>query len=425
MTAGLISSRQLLGKSSQLMALKLTATALAFVFHLLLARHLSIAEYGLFTLALSCLLFSTSVAKQGIEPAVVRYFAQQEEHKLASLYFYVLMLVLFNTLVVSLILFLAANFIAVEFLGTVELVHCIPIVIGLTALQTLLGVNSGVLKGRKFPFTSLLFTGFVVHALAISFFFLQKPASGLAALNLFFYAVLLATFFSFILLYKKLKFKLRLTPEYPIPESGIKPLYQSSRALFVSSFMSLLTQQLSLLLLAKYASLAEVAVYGIALKISLLMGYPLMVLNTITAPLYAKYYGQQNIQAFKSLAFRTTKGLFVLATPLCVFVAVFSSELVAFFGKQYNDSAQILVILALGQWVNLSTGSVVSMLVMAGFEKIHRINAIFILVFTVIALLVFLPAYGVVAAAWVSAIAMALFNLVSLFFVCRLIYSKN
>jgi len=94
------------------------------------------------------------------------------------------------------------------------------------------------------------------------------------------------------------------------------------------------------------------------------------------------------------------------------------------FGEEYLLAAPILLILAVGQWFNLATGSVVSMLVMSGFEKTHRRNAILVSLLTVTAMYITVPRFGIVAAAWVTTITMILFNLISLYFVNRCIYSK-
>ena len=417
-----ISRRDLLGKSSVLMVLKLMTAALAFIFHLLLARQLSVESFGLFSLAFSCLVFTTAFTKQGIEPAITRYFSQCNISKIQSLYFYVLVFVLVNCVIVAFIVLFFSEFISVTLLSTKELIELLPLIIGLTSLQTWLAVNCNALKGRQFPISSMLFTGLITYFVACIFIYISPVTTALDALILLFYAVVIATLISVFLTKKKLK--LAWGVEYSIENSGVLKLYKTSRVLFVSSLASLLIQQLSLLMLARYTSLIDVGLYSIALKVSLLLSYPLVVLNTITAPKYAQMYAKGDFKGFKLLAGYTTKGLIFIATPLCIFVGVFSTEIVSIFGQQYLLSAQILIILVIGQWFNLSTGPVVSMLVMSGYEKVHRLNSMVIAGITVIAMVVFVPMYGVIAAAWVTTITMALLNIVSLFYVNRYVYAK-
>lgn len=415
--------RSLVAKSSVLMILKLITAGLAFVFHLILARQLSVEAFGLFSLALSCLVITSAFAKQGIEPAIVRYFAQYSIDKVQSLYLYILFLTFINSAIVGLVIFLFSGFISIKILGTVELLELLPFVIGITGLQTWLAMNCSALKGRQFPISSMLFTGLVTYFFATFFLVIQPVDNAYQALTIFFYAVIIATLLSFVV--AKIKLELVIKPSCSIKESGILKFHKTSRVLFTSSLASILAQQFALFMLARYTSLADVGLYSIALKISLLISYPLVVLNSITAPRYAKLHAKGNIKGFKDLAINTTKGLFIISTPSCLFIGYFSTEIVSIFGESYLPATQILIILVVGQWFNLSTGSVVSMLVMAGYEKVHRLNSIFIVIFTVIVTLIFVPIYGVVAAAWVTTVALTMFNLLSLFFVNRYIYAKD
>ena len=413
----------LLSKGFLLLIVKLMTAGLAFAFHVMLARQLSIEDFGLFNLALTCLVFSCAIAKQGIDTAIIRYFAQQSNEKIPSLYLYVLMYSLGNITVASILLFILAPFISTTLLSTTKLIELFPCIIGLTFSQILLGLNSNVLKGRNFPLSSLLFTGAITFVVAVILLLLYNPTTVLQALQLFFYSVTIAALLSFIVVHKRLK--LILIPVYSKQETKFSAFVNTSRVLFFSSVSALLAQQFAILILAKYSSLADVAIFSVALKISLLMGYPLIVLNTITAPKYAKMYAVGDINAFKQLAWLTTKVLAVIATLVIVFIVFFVENLVSLFGGEYLSAAPILIILAIGQWFNLATGSVVSMLIMSGFEKTHRRNAILISLFTIVAMYVGVPKYGIVAAAWITTITMVAFNLLSLYFVNRFIYSKT
>ncbi|MDX2369992.1 MAG: oligosaccharide flippase family protein [Colwellia sp.] len=420
-----INRRTLATNSLLLMIVKLSSAALAFIFHLLMARQLPVAEYGLFSLALTCLMFSVVFAKQGIEPAIVRFFAIDSDNKckISNLYLYIVLYTFVNSLVVALVIVSLKGFISFSLLNTAELKSLLPVVAGLTAIQTWLSVNNSVLRGLKKPLQSMFFTGFCIHAFGILLLLINPPVTGLQALNLFFYAVIIATCLSFFVVSKQVDITWRNIKN--IDSSGINKLYSTSRVLFVSSLAALLSQQFAVLLLARYASLADIALYSIALKVSLLMSYPLIVLNTITAPLYAKMYEQRQFTEFKQLAWLTTKGLILIATPLCLFVMFFSIEIVSFFGEKYLSSATILSILILGQWVNLSTGTVISMLVMTGHEKTHRRNSVASSLFTIVLMYWLIPLHGILAAAWISSASMAMFNLISLYYVYHFIYRKG
>ncbi|MDN4732915.1 polysaccharide biosynthesis C-terminal domain-containing protein [Vibrio parahaemolyticus] len=89
------------------------------------------------------------------------------------------------------------------------------------------------------------------------------------------------------------------------------------------------------------------------------------------------------------------------------------------FGDEFLAAAPLLVVLSLGQMVNIATGSVGFLLLMSGHERTMKYITICSGTIS-IALLVFLSqSYGVLGAAWAMAIGMAIQNLAALYFVKR------
>jgi len=279
----------------------------------------------------------------------------------------------------------------------------------------------------------MLFTGIATFSFALFFCWLSSPDSALSAIKLFAIASALACLLSFIVtvartgVISKPIESVSNTDEISSATNNNGCFIErdkfltASRAMFIISLAALATQQLSILVLARSASIADVGIFSLALKISLLISYPLIAINAITAPLFARYFANEQLTRFRTLAFDTRKILLVVAT-LTVLLLFFSIEYIAlFFGESYLPIVPIVKILSLGQWFNLATGSVVSMLLMAGFEKLHRRNTLIITSANIVLLLVLVPQYGVYAAAWVTAVAIAIKNIVSLYFVNKLI----
>jgi O-antigen/teichoic acid export membrane protein len=98
--------------------------------------------------------------------------------------------------------------------------------------------------------------------------------------------------------------------------------------------------------------------------------------------------------------------------------------MLAYFGEDYAKASLPLKVLLVGQWFNVATGSVVSMLLMAGYEKLHHRNTLIMTSINIISLIIFIPLYGLLAAAIITSVAMALKNLIALFYVNKLIYCK-
>lgn len=416
----------MLKKMSFLLVIKLFSAAFALFFHYLLAKQLSATQFGLFSLAMSCLLFAVTFAKQGLEQVTVRFMAKNSMRNFAGLYWLILSYVLFSAVIIALLVFLLLHFFSGEILKQPLLFQFAPLVALLTVIQTCLGLNSSVLKGKEFATSSLLFSGFFGFLLLIIFLTIQPVNSAYQAMNYFVYAMGIAMLLSFCVIIVRFKRYLIISKVgySRCAEENFHDIRNASKHLLIISLSALATQQISVLILAKYISLDLLGNFSLALKLSFILSYPLIVINAITAPKYAKLYQQHQLKKFKLLAKKITKGLIVIAT-IGVGIIYFSIDTaVSVFDESYWQTAQLVKILIIGQWFNLATGSVVSMLIMSGHEKIHQRNSLIITTINIIALLFFIPLYGIWAAVVITTMIMAIKNTVALFFVNKLIYSQ-
>ena len=97
--------------------------------------------------------------------------------------------------------------------------------------------------------------------------------------------------------------------------------------------------------------------------------------------------------------------------PFVLLCVLIPEWLLSWFGPEFRSGATALVILALGQFVNVATGSVATLLAMTHNETAIR-NAHFVsVIVNLAAALVLIPTLGILGAAAASAIALALANL--------------
>jgi O-antigen/teichoic acid export membrane protein len=304
------------------------------------------------------------------------------------------------------------------------LILLLPLVALLTIFQTCSAINTSALKATQFTTYALFVSGFVTFVVACLLLINFPVISAYEALLYFTYSALISLIVSFVMLmsvFKRQKVKVVMPVEV---REDFFELMHVSKHIFVISLMALATGQLSILILASYVSLGELGTYSIAVKLSLLISYPLIIINAITAPQYAKLHQNNRLEEFKLLAFNSTKILIVLGSLAVAFLFFTVDFILAYFGEGYVGAAFIVKILLIGQWFNLATGSVFSMLIMSGYEKLCQRNTLIITSMNIICLVVFIPLYGLIAGAIITSIAMAMKNVVALYYVNKLIYQK-
>ena len=89
------------------------------------------------------------------------------------------------------------------------------------------------------------------------------------------------------------------------------------------------------------------------------------------------------------------------------------------FGPEFTNYGMVLVILSLGQSVNVFAGSVGHMLVMSGNESLMRLSVAGAMVVNIIISFILIPRLGVIGAAIAVAISLSFQNILASWFVYK------
>jgi O-antigen/teichoic acid export membrane protein len=109
----------------------------------------------------------------------------------------------------------------------------------------------------------------------------------------------------------------------------------------------------------------------------------------------------------------------VFATPMVLILCLFPRTILGAIGPQLAVAAPLLVILSLGQLVNVVSGSVGFLLNMTGHERDMRNIVLVSGPFAILAALALIPPFGVTGAAVATALAVSMQNLGAVWMVKR------
>jgi len=196
-------------------------------------------------------------------------------------------------------------------------------------------------------------------------------------------------------------------------------LFQSSIPLYWVACLQLIMTWTSTVALGMWATPRDVGIFGVANRTATLTSFILLAVNNIAAPKFAALHRAGDLATLGRVARDSARLMAIAAAPALVVCMVFPERVMQVFGADFASGAPVLVILALGQFVNVVTGSVGFVLIMCGYERIYR-NAFVACAVVSIALNgMLIPRYGIVGAAWATAGTLALQNLVAAAMVWR------
>jgi O-antigen/teichoic acid export membrane protein len=155
-------------------------------------------------------------------------------------------------------------------------------------------------------------------------------------------------------------------------------------------------------------------IFGIARRLSMLIGALLTSISVLFNPMVADLHNRERGGELDRLFKASTRWLFTLGLPLCLMALLFAPDVMRLFGKGFVPGAPALAILAVGQLVNVGTGTVAGVLAMIGRVKLSVLNALLFLGLSLALDVLLIPHWDLIGAAVASSTAVAAVNLLRL-----------
>ncbi len=409
----------LTGRSFGVLCLRLLGVGLFFLGTLYLTNELAPNFVGQYDYSRALLLFVGAIALFGMQQSVIFYSgyyrAQNNLGQIRQVYQnMILMVVLFS-------------------IGLNVLIHLLNPLMGFLGfrpfgdlvIQTFYGVvfyaitmlNIDVFRAIDRIYVSELFRNifrYIVFFLgAMALVFMEKP-EWLVPLFLGSFAVL-ALLSSAWLIYFFIRPPLKdFKATQPI---GVKTILKRSAPMAISAVSFLLMQSLDVLMLKYFGDYETVAVYSIAVKLTLLLSVALASVNAVLAPKIAEDYNRQDYFALAQKVKKSTQLIFVTTVPAILLLGVGSEWILAWFGSTYVLAKTPLLILLCGQGVNTLCGSVGVYLNMTNKQKAFQLIIASALLVNVSLNAYLIPKFGMNGAAWATAGSMMAWNIVAVVYV--------
>jgi O-antigen/teichoic acid export membrane protein len=208
-----------------------------------------------------------------------------------------------------------------------------------------------------------------------------------------------------------------------LPRGGrrgpVPGLFRFSLPMSLNRVILYTNNQTEVIVLGLLAPAATVGIFGVAKRLSTVIGALLTSVTVLFNPMVADLHHRGRTGELDRLFRTSSRWLFTLGFPVCLAEMLFAPEIVRLFGRSFASGAPALVILAIGQLVNVGTGAASNLLVMAGRAKLTLATSILFLALSLLLDLLLIPRHGLIGAAIANAGAMVVVNLLRLWLVHR------
>jgi len=393
-----------------------------FVLNIMLGRVLGPEGFGLYALGMSVMGITQSISSLGLSKGVVRFCATDrgkgEKAAVKGTILAALGVSTISSIVVSAIMFVFAEVIAQGIFNEPGLTLVLKVLALAIPFYVLMGITTSfAVAFRRIayqqqvqnffrPLITLLFVG--------TAFLLGFRLAGAV------YGVLVSGLLSACL---GLYFLWKLFPEIL---SAIKPTYKTKRLLIfslqvlLSGFSYLLLNYTDRLMLGYFGKASDVGIYAAAGNMAMLLTVILSALLPIASPITADLYSKGNSEALSSVFRTVTRWAFTMTLPIFLIFFFSSQGIMSVYGPEFASGAAVLMILSVGQLVNVGTGPVGMLLEMTGKQKITLYMGLILVVVNIILNLWLIPLFGAIGAALATAMSVTAIFTILLFLVYRM-----
>lgn len=176
----------------------------------------------------------------------------------------------------------------------------------------------------------------------------------------------------------------------------------------LSSTIEQSLQWLDVLVVGLLAGPAAAGVYGVVSRLVQAGTIPSTSMRIVVAPEFSRMLHQDRHAELNELYTRTAQWIVLFSMPIYVLLAVLAAPVLTIFGPGFEVGATALAVMCVGAAVSASTGNVQSLLLMSGRSGWAALNKVIVLAVSILLLLTLVPLFGIVGAAFASAVSVSL-----------------
>jgi O-antigen/teichoic acid export membrane protein len=412
-------------KASAIFILRIFGAVLAFGFQTLLARLLGAEKTGIYFLAVTFTSIGMILSRFGLDNFLLRSIAKYPDPKNQVNVFAIcqksIQIVVFSSIICSILILLISDWISNEIFTQPQLTNPLRIMALSILPGSLLALHSEMLRAIREIERSTF-----VQVIGIPLFclLLCSPLIYFGSIEGATTTYVIASILIYLLSLKFWKnstlFSEKVLLKDALKNFSTRSIIQDSLPFFWITSLNLLMNSVDIILLGIWVDTKIVGIYGIITRISTLSTFVLVATNSVFAPEFALLYAQKDIISLEKLARKATGLMIILTLPIFILIFIFSSQILGLFGKDYTIGASALIIVTIGQFINVATGSVGCLLMMTGHEKLMQYNVILSLALNLSLNVILIPKYGLMGASMSFSASLILMNLIS----AAIVYEK-
>lgn len=408
-----LANRSAIGAATAL-TMQIAGAALSLLISLLLSKLIGAGGLGLYFLSVTSTEIFSTISRLGLETSALKFIsiarASAEPGTVATVYRKCVGLAALSAGLMVLPAWLILTWAPIGASEHAEFAALVPLLLIALIPVTVLPVQTEAFKALGRP-GSAVFTQTVLPQSMLLLLSLVLAWQGLATTT----NVLASYACAFLIAMPValVRWKVAVKDVWRKANFSTALLLRTSLPVLIVTSLNLVMAWTDTLVLGILSTPDQVGVYGVALRVSMTSAFVLIAIGSVVTPQFAALHAGGRHTELEALARRSSFWATALGLPLILVFLLFPAEILDLFGHQFAVGVWPLRLLALAQFVNVSTGQLTSLLIMTGHEKLMRNNMIFSAVLNLAGNLVLVPPLGALGAAISTAISVSAMKIIA------------
>lgn len=208
----------------------------------------------------------------------------------------------------------------------------------------------------------------------------------------------------------------RISLSFPENKSFI---LKYSALILIAGSVAMVLLDLDKVMIERFLPIEQVAVYGIAVYISSVIGVPSRAMHQITYPLTATLLNKKDKKGLLDLYEKSSLNLLIISGLIFLVIVTNIHQLYELIPKDYQISFSIVIIISLVKLYDNLLGNNNSILFNSDYYRLVLGIGVFLAVLAFVLNLIFIPKFGIFGAALATFLAFAVYNTAKLVVVYR------
>ena len=202
-----------------------------------------------------------------------------------------------------------------------------------------------------------------------------------------------------------------------VKDLNLKELIQFGFYVMVGGASIMIVTRVDMMMIGSFLDLQQVAFYTVAFFIGNAISVPGKAVVSISSPLVAKAWENQNLQEIQLLYSKSSINQLIIGGMffLCVWLNV--DEIFNLLPEKFQGGKWVVFYIGISQLFNITSGINGTIIINSEYYKYDLYTNVLLVFITIFTNYILIPIYGIDGAAMATALSIFLFNLIRLFLV--------